>query len=83
MSQPSATLVVTEGQMLQRIRYRLQRDGSGRVLRATRAAQAVQRVALGRFFLVDTVNHKIVQDHVDLEAFSKDLGCLKPWERMK
>ncbi len=37
---------------------------------------------MGRYFKVDFNRNFVLEKHVDLEATAKELGVIKPWEKM-
>ena len=50
-------------------------------LTKNRRGSAAQRQH-GDYMLIDTAAGRVVRSHVDLEAFAREKGALKPWEEM-
>jgi hypothetical protein len=69
-------LPITERALVQRINRKLK--GQGEALRTTRG----RRGDLGDFYVVDLNRNFVVDKHVDLEECGRELGVLKPHERM-
>jgi hypothetical protein len=53
----------------------------GEVLRATRG-EGIARQEFGAYYRLDTHNNLVVDKHVDLEELARQLGALKPYERV-
>jgi hypothetical protein len=50
-------------------------------LRRTRK-KTEARERFGEWYVIDEDEGRVVQHHVDLEKFARELGCLKPWEEL-
>jgi hypothetical protein len=64
--------------VIQRINRALLKQGE--VLRASRGWRA--QMDVGHYFLVDIDKNFIVRKDVDLERMAKELGVLKPYEKV-
>ena len=74
MSEP-----VTEQALLDRINLRLQ-DRDQLLQKCYHLSRACD--ALGNYYLVDFNQNLVIDTHVDLERFARELGCLKDWEEI-
>jgi hypothetical protein len=75
--QTTTTVPVSMRALVQRINRRL-KDG-GEVLKAARSKRVASSVGL--FFIVR--RNKIATQHVDPEAFGRELGVLSDWEHVE
>jgi len=71
---------VSEGALLRRINRRLQRTVFQRVLKLREDSRAY--FDLGRFYVIDCSSRFLVDSHVDLEELARELGVLRPSERL-
>jgi hypothetical protein len=70
---------ITMRALVQRMNRRL--GQSGQVLRPARS-EGIQ-VQLGNWYVIDTRQNTVVQQHVDPIAFARELGVLHGWETVK
>jgi hypothetical protein len=68
---------VNERALLVRINRRLASEGQ----QLHSAPRGVAREELGRFYLVG--DDKVLRRDLDLEAFAREIGVLKPWEQVR
>jgi hypothetical protein len=68
---------VSLGATIQRINRILAREQ--RALRITRDRW---RDDLGDFYILDRSQNSVVQTHVDLEVLAREMGLLRPWEKL-
>ena len=71
---------VTMRAVLQRINRTLARRGDHRI-KATRGGARL-REELGDYYVIAVERHFIVETDVNPEAYGRDLGVLRPWERL-
>ena len=76
---PVRTVPVSERALIQRINRVLASDDQKVV--TTRGARAI--LDLGYYYVLDWRRNLAVQTDLDLESFGRELGCLKPWERLE
>jgi len=69
---------VTRRAVIQRINRRLAPDW--RALRTSRGWGATSN--LGTHYLLDTYRNEVVDTHVDVEGYARELGALEPWESL-
>ena len=70
---------VSKPALLARINRRLaQEDGKLKKVRGERA-----RLDLGDYYVVDVNRNRIVATRVDPETFAREIGALKPYERVE
>jgi hypothetical protein len=72
------TLPISERSLIRRVNRKLADDDQ--VLRMARGERAKRHV--GEFYVVDTRRNFIVSRHIDLVMFAREMGALKPWERV-
>ncbi len=70
---------VSRRAFVQRLERRLARDGKS-ILTSREGTWA--RKELGEFYIVNARAQRVVEDHVDPEALGRELGVLKPFERL-
>ena len=68
---------VTMRALIQRINRKLASDNE--MLRRTRGQASVD---LGVYHVIDVSKNAVVGKDIDPEAYGRDLGVLKPWERL-
>lgn len=76
--EPDQRVPVTKAALMQRLQRALAKEGQ--VLKVTRGARAI--VDLGRHYVIDVRRNVVIDKNVDLEALSRDLGVLRPWEKL-
>jgi len=79
-------VAVTEKALVNRINRHLRRRHDLEAtdlyrLKKTRSAQA--RVDHGDYYLYNCRTHSVVKKQIDLDAYARDLGALKPFERVQ
>ena len=72
------TVPVTERALIQRINRKLHAGGA-----KLRTAQGLAEIHMGRFYTVSFRKNRVLQQHVDLEAFGRKLGALADFEHME
>lgn len=72
------TVPVTERALIQRINRKLHADGA-----KLRTAQGRAEAAMGRFYTVSFRKSCVLQRHVDLEAFGRQLGVFATYEHLE
>jgi hypothetical protein len=72
-------LPVTERAILQRVRRAMRKDGDRLIV--NRKPWQHEPANVGRFYVVDA-NNIMTDNDVDLGKLARDLGLLKPWERL-
>jgi len=78
MVMSEATVPVTQRALMQRLNRALRpRDEMVRQARGDRARQD-----LGDFYVVDAHRNVVVRQGIDLEAFAREMGVLKGYERL-
>jgi hypothetical protein len=70
---------VTERALIQRINRVLRRDG--RILKVTRAEQAVREV--GQYYVLGLDRNAVRTLHVDIQELARELGVLRSFERLE
>jgi hypothetical protein len=69
---------VPEQALIQRINRVLRKEG--RILKVTRAGQALQE--LGRYYVFDFDRNEVKTLHADIEELARELGVLRSFERL-
>jgi hypothetical protein len=70
---------VTSRALFQRISRTLAKKGERLI--ANRRVGPVPDI--GNYYTVDVKKNSVARTHVDLEEIGRELGALKPWERLK
>lgn len=76
---PAPTRIITTGALIKRINRKLAHEGE--VLRRARGGRSWQQV--GDHYIVDVSRNFLVAGHVDPEDYGRELGVLKPFERVE
>jgi hypothetical protein len=71
-------VLVSKPALMARVNRRLARDGQ--VLRASRSAGS--RLDLGDYYIVNVNGNYLEAQHIDLVVLARELGVLKPYERL-
>ena len=37
---------------------------------------------IGRYYVVDVAGNRVIRKHVELEAYAREIGVLRAWERL-
>jgi hypothetical protein len=76
---------VTKRALIQRINRKLEvtkgRDSIAARVKATRGGRA--QTDLGDYYLLDAERGAVLDHHLDLEAYGRELGVLAAWERLE
>ncbi|MEJ5370230.1 MAG: hypothetical protein WHT08_18110 [Bryobacteraceae bacterium] len=71
---------VSERALIGRINRRLDRDN--KKLFKSRPGSRLE-ANVGRFYVVDVWRNTVVDTHVDLESYGRELGVLAEWEKLE
>jgi hypothetical protein len=71
---------VSERALIGRINRRLDRDN--KKLFKSRPGSRLE-ANVGRFYVVDVWRNTVVDTHVDLESYGRELGVLAEWEQLE
>ena len=74
---------VTMRAIVQRINRKLAADGYRRLKQSRGRPWKYLDRDVGKWFLVDGRRNSVERTHVDPEELAKELGVLKPWERVR
>jgi len=74
---------VTMRAIVQRINRKLAPDGYRRLKQSRGRPWKYLDRDVGKWFLVDGRRNSVERTHVDPEELAKELGVLKPWERVR
>ena len=83
MAETTQTVVlVSQRAVIQRINRALSKEGSaGRVLKTLRGDRGFSD--LGRHYVIDVDQNRVVSTHVNLEEYARELRVLQGWERVE
>jgi len=73
---------VTMRAIVQRINRKLAADGYRRLKQSRGRPWKYLDCNVGKWFLVDGSRNHVERTNVDAEKFAKELGVLKPWEKV-
>ena len=74
---------VTMRAIVQRINRKLAPDGYRRLKQSRGRPWKYLDRDVGKWFLVDGSRNRVERTHVDPEKFAKELGVLRPWEKVR
>ena len=71
---------ISKRALMQRIQRVLAKEMG--ILKTTRGGES-DRKELGDYYTVDLNRNRIIQTHIDLESYGRELKVLKPWEKFE
>ena len=78
MDTPTTTKPVSKRALIARVNRKLPEHHRIKTLRGERWFSN-----LGRYYEVDEYTNAVINTHLDLEAYAKELGVLKGWEKLE
>ena len=76
---PRSKVKISERALFQRINRRLKRDGE----RLQTARSQSTELSIGRYYIVNGDGNYVLHQHVDLEAWGREFGLIRPWEQVE
>ena len=81
MTEAEPRVRVSLGAVRNRVDRALRLENDRVRLKRSRGAKCVQD--LGEWFVLEIYRNFVVQHHIDLEAYARELGVLAPYEEME